>query len=201
MLSSEELIIEVLETRGMGICDDCLSNVTEIKPRQQVNSICRKLQSTGGKLRRVKGECAECKKNKILNSIEEIETDLISSDNLYLSSIQEPSSQYETISWDAAGHLDSIRRHIIEIMNKLDPKKSPSDTINIEKFSEKLKRLEDVAIIPNPVAITIRMLNALRNSAVYRQCPLGEKEKELISQAYQYICLWWTPNKNTKPES
>jgi hypothetical protein len=202
MFTSEEQIIEVLETRTIGICDDCLSEIAAVKPRQQVNSICRKLQIAGGKLQRVKGECPECKKNKILNSIKGIETDLISSDNLYLSTIRETSPQYETISWDAAADLDAIRRHIIEMMNKLDPQKRPSSiAVNIEQFSEKLKRLEDAEIIPNPVAIIVRMLNSLRNAVVYHECRLGKQERELINQAYQYINLWWTSLKNMKPEA
>ncbi len=47
-----------------GLCDDCLSDMTNITPRQQINQICSSLEDT---IRRVKGSCKECNKTKITN--------------------------------------------------------------------------------------------------------------------------------------
>ena len=46
-------------------CDDCLSEVLDIKPRQQINQICRNLEKDGGYQRKV-GQCANCSKDKLI---------------------------------------------------------------------------------------------------------------------------------------
>ena len=51
-----------------GFCDDCLSNKLKIKPRQQVNQICRNLKNEG-KISRISSNCNICKNTKILNFI------------------------------------------------------------------------------------------------------------------------------------
>lgn len=47
-------------------CDDCLSEVLDIKPRQQVNQICNKLKIRGFIKREVK-QCCYCSKDKLVN--------------------------------------------------------------------------------------------------------------------------------------
>ena len=47
-------------------CDDCLSEVLDIKPRQQVNQICNKLQVQGYIKREIK-QCCYCLKDKLVN--------------------------------------------------------------------------------------------------------------------------------------
>jgi 5-methylcytosine-specific restriction endonuclease McrA len=61
MLTSKERIIEVLDSIQDGICDDCLSKQAKISPRQQVNSICRVMESVG-KFTRHKASCQVCGK-------------------------------------------------------------------------------------------------------------------------------------------
>jgi len=64
---NEDKLLGFLETEGnTGYCDDCLSLKLGITPRQQVNQICRRLQSKG-KILREKGTCTICGKHKILN--------------------------------------------------------------------------------------------------------------------------------------
>lgn len=47
-------------------CDDCLSEILEIYPRQQINQICRRL-SKDDIIVRNKDECFGCKKDKLVN--------------------------------------------------------------------------------------------------------------------------------------
>lgn len=49
-------------------CDDCLSELLGIHPRQQVNQICNKL-SNMGYIFRDRSTCSMCLKNKLVNSI------------------------------------------------------------------------------------------------------------------------------------
>ncbi len=68
-MTNEQKIIDYLSDEGHrdnGYCDDCLSNVLKIKPRQTVNQICRRLKKNG-RLTRIKTKCALCGKEKISN--------------------------------------------------------------------------------------------------------------------------------------
>ena len=49
-------------------CDDCLSELARIRPRQQVNQRCREL-ALSGRISRKKGSCAKCGRNKFLNQL------------------------------------------------------------------------------------------------------------------------------------
>jgi len=72
-VTNEQKIIDYLSDEGHrdnGYCDDCLSNVLKIKPRQQVNQICQNLKEEG-KISRIKTSCSICKKVKILNFFNE----------------------------------------------------------------------------------------------------------------------------------
>ena len=56
------------DNRGKQYCDDCLSGLLGIYPRQQVNQICRNLYNRG-LIFRDRGECSHCSKTKLVNSI------------------------------------------------------------------------------------------------------------------------------------
>ena len=62
-----EKIWSLLKTTGP-LCDDCLSLSSDVKPRQTVNIICRKLKADGS-LKRQKDLCPKCGKTKIINSM------------------------------------------------------------------------------------------------------------------------------------
>ena len=53
---NKERIFSFLKKERKGYCDDCLSLILRITPRQQVNQICRKLQYQG-LIVREKGVC------------------------------------------------------------------------------------------------------------------------------------------------
>ncbi|MHA1410899.1 MAG: hypothetical protein ACTSQY_11425 [Candidatus Odinarchaeia archaeon] len=59
-------ILSFLKHSSSGCCDDCLSQNLGIYPRQQVNSICRRLQGQG-KIKRHKNVCSQCLGYKITN--------------------------------------------------------------------------------------------------------------------------------------
>ena len=79
MKTNEQKILSFLsneEQKNSGYCDDCLSNILKIKPRQQTNQICHYLKDTG-KLSRIKSTCISCKKQKILNFFNEVNSSMI----------------------------------------------------------------------------------------------------------------------------
>jgi len=66
-MTNEETILSLLR-RGKSLCDDCISAVTAITPRQQVNQICRRLAARGA-IQRRRELCDRCgERNKLVNS-------------------------------------------------------------------------------------------------------------------------------------
>ena len=59
---------EYLASNKGQFCDDCLSFLLKIKPRQQINQICNTLMSQSI-IHRFKGQCEECKQVKLVNHI------------------------------------------------------------------------------------------------------------------------------------
>ena len=66
-MNNSEKVNEYLHCKKNYICDDCLSRILEIRPRQQINQICNKLMKKG-LLIRMHGECNVCKSIKIVNN-------------------------------------------------------------------------------------------------------------------------------------
>ena len=60
--------IQLKLKRKSNLCDDCLSIMADVKPRQTVYQICTK-KSSEGLIIRKKGKCAKCKKIKIINKL------------------------------------------------------------------------------------------------------------------------------------
>lgn len=65
-LSNTELVQDYIYKKGKVICDDCLSEKLDIKPRQQINQICNRLKERGKIIREMK-ECSDCKSDKLVN--------------------------------------------------------------------------------------------------------------------------------------
>lgn len=64
----EKSIMEFLHKNNLEYCDDCLSKLCKIEPRQTVNQICRKVYKSN-KIVRGYSKCSYCNKSKITNSI------------------------------------------------------------------------------------------------------------------------------------
>ena len=67
-MNNKDRIIKFLRESGLAWCDDCLSDKTEITPRQQIYQIGSKLKKSG-LIVRARGQCASCGKIKIVSSL------------------------------------------------------------------------------------------------------------------------------------
>jgi len=67
-MKNKDIIIITLINSG-SMCDDCLSEVAGITPRQQINALCNQLESDDRFIERPQGVCPECKKEKIINQL------------------------------------------------------------------------------------------------------------------------------------
>lgn len=65
-MSNAETILNFLK-RKTACCDDCIATATGIKPRQQVNQICRRLEPRH--ITRRQGRCVRCGRTKTVNVI------------------------------------------------------------------------------------------------------------------------------------
>lgn len=65
-MSNTEKVQRFIDTSTTFYCDDCLSEELNIKPRQQINQICRNLMKDGFLKREVK-PCVGCLKDKLVN--------------------------------------------------------------------------------------------------------------------------------------
>jgi len=65
MINRKKTLQFIKNNKSCHYCDDCLSGLLKIYPRQQINQICRKSKS----IIRKKGKhcCKKCNKIKILN--------------------------------------------------------------------------------------------------------------------------------------
>lgn len=61
-MTNTEIVSEFI-LKGNKYCDDCLSEVLDIKPRQQINQIVRKLEKENGYNRDIR-QCYNCSKDK-----------------------------------------------------------------------------------------------------------------------------------------
>ena len=66
-LSNTDVLVDYLEEHPGAYCDDCLSDMLEIKPRQQINQICNRLAGQN-RIVRAKARCASCGRDKLVNT-------------------------------------------------------------------------------------------------------------------------------------
>ena len=65
-MKNKDKVIDFLSRHKLSkYCDDCLSTLLKIFPRQQINRICR--EKIQGSIVREKSTCSKCTKNKIVN--------------------------------------------------------------------------------------------------------------------------------------
>lgn len=65
-MSNADEILDFLRSHPSKYCDDCLSKLLNIHPRQQANQICRGLHNEGH-IEREKAECSSCSEYKFMN--------------------------------------------------------------------------------------------------------------------------------------
>ncbi len=68
-MANRDIILEFLKSnRYSQYCDDCLSELLNIRPRQTINILCRSLESQQ-LIVRTKAMCSQCSRHKITNRI------------------------------------------------------------------------------------------------------------------------------------
>ena len=180
METSRDRILEALEVRASGLCDDCLSLVSSVLPRQQVNMICRPLAERKV-IDRTKRSCPQCERTKLVNRLR---------DAVATPKVAEPSREFAPtpgqVSLEDPGEtLDRLRRRMITILDAIESQRSSG-----QGFASRVSRLRDTGGLPPQVACMMLTLNALRNIVVYDHIPLADRENTVIEAAWKVIEHW-----------
>jgi len=175
MESARERILEALEANPAGLCDGCLSEEARVHPHQATNQICRRLADRGV-THRAKRLCSRCASaTKLVNQLGATPP----------SELQPVKKELTIAPQDLGGALDSIRRRIVEIVNRLDDAHARG-----EGLSRRIQRLRDSEALPGTVACMMLTLNSLRNLAVYEQTKLTAKVHSVIDSAWAVVEEW-----------
>lgn len=65
-MSNIKIVQSFINSNKDSYCDDCLSEILDIKPRQQINQIRNRLKTQGFIKREIR-ECCYCSKDKLVN--------------------------------------------------------------------------------------------------------------------------------------
>ena len=220
-MRNEDLILELLESISPEkYCDDCLSNELEIKPRQQVNQICRKIKKKNKNLDRKLGVCSSCKKLKIVNSLVQgysnktdiayevrENTDVLVFDrDTRIGSAVPDDRDYADLTETALPqiqHFESkepfykiqmIRREIVQICRSIWGKKIKEEMPKSVTYA--INELRNLRVIPSHQANMMIMLCNLRNCFEYENLEFGENEKTIANDAWDIVQNWWDKTRN-----
>jgi hypothetical protein len=195
METSRNRIIDALETSPGGLCDDCLSEVAQVFPRQQVNQICRPLfqASTTDRQQR---SCPRCDRVKLVNRLvahastyrnrPRPETSFMVAEQA-IDYAHPGRNRYED---DDAAWLDGIRRKLLDILKSVEGTSAANDGV-----AKMIARLEDTDALPRVVCCMMRTLNSLRNAVVYEKAALGNHERKVVESAWTSVEEWWRAQK------
>lgn len=198
-MSNSDNILELLEEiRPKAYCDDCLSNELKIKPRQQVNQICRKLANEN-KINRTKATCDSCVKEKLVNQslTQEIKKDekKLRKTKLYYCLNYVPGQYHYEYSFNNPEEIELCRSSTVKICKEIwsneisDPApRSISAIINL---------LKEKNIIPFHQANMMLTICGLRNAIVYEDVKIGQEELEIARNAWKVVEKWWRSVKGS----
>ncbi|MDD8019566.1 MAG: hypothetical protein PHU81_00040 [Acidobacteriota bacterium] len=188
-MSNSEMILELLgEIYPGSYCDDCMSVELGIHPRQQVNQICRKLESQG-KLIRQEGSCEKCQKEKKINILNKESQAIKIRINAELKKNSRASAYSIGRIEDVTGQIDRLRAAIVKICQQIwaankseKPPRSISKIINI---------LREDGLIPSLQAGLMLTICNLRNAGLYEDVKMSAKETTIATNAWDIISEWW----------
>jgi len=178
-MTNKERIIEILEQSADGLCDDCLAKFSEVRPRQQVNQICRAL-SDRRIITRTNSICTGCSSSKKVNVLKRSNNKIQDLGPELLKIKSEEFSEEKTSS-----ALDKMRREIIKTLNKIEKIKSSDRSL-----AQRISSLRDNNRIPGNIGCLMLTINSFRNLAVYEQYNLSEKEFRVINNCWEIISDW-----------
>jgi uncharacterized protein YutE (UPF0331/DUF86 family) len=172
-MTNRDLILEVLENTPSGLCDDCLSEKSNVKPRQTINMTCRPLAKAGILIRQ-KSYCSGCEKSKITNKLTK--------------GINNSFAKVATKSLLSDIDVVALQRQLIKLLDHFDL------TGEKDSISQRIGKLRDKGVIPGNITVCMRSINGFRNLVIHEDYKLNDNEKKIVELAWITIQKW---NKQT----
>jgi len=187
-MSNPEMILELLgDIYPARYCDDCLSAELDIYPRQQVNQICRKLESQG-KLIRQEGLCEKCQKEK--------KTNILNRNIQIMPTRKHPGVKESNLSIcftgsreDYSDEIDRLRAAIVKICRQIWLKNKSEEAPR--SISKMINILREDGFIPSLQASMMLTICNLRNVCLYEDVKMSQKAIVIASNAWDIISEWW----------
>jgi hypothetical protein len=172
-MTNADKVIDHLRNQnpGSGLCDDCLAVTVDVHPRQQINQICRRLQSEG-RIARRNGICSRGNhgREKVLNFAAETGTNVPAP--------SEPDEGPPALR-EQTHILSDWLSEGTEFLSRVE---------NVSRSSEsnaaRISRLRREGLIPSSLADKMLHLNSFRNQVVKERKALDADEWKL---AQKYI--------------
>lgn len=164
-------VLDALEDVPEGRCDACLSLEIGTTYPQQVNAASRLLEREGRLIRKKElyQECDGCGKVRVVNRPTRSHAVVASS-----SIVSQTSSL-------GINDLDSLRRDIIQWLNRLNPSTSR------EGFSRRVTALKNSQVLPATVASLMLTHAAFRNELYYNPRELTDGEFHILEALHKYL--------------
>lgn len=147
MATAKERILALLAADNLILCDDCISPLARVMPRQQVNQICRALRDSKV-IERRHGTCGNCEKTMLVNKSLAVGS----------RSPQKLDSYANPIDRDK--RINDIHHQLNQLLRRLKP--LPKYT----GLNDHINQLLQENLIPNYVATLMHAVRKLRNDFI-----------------------------------
>lgn len=163
-MSLRSSIATIVGKFPQGVCDACIQDIAGAKTHQDVNMACRALEGDGvlARSKRRSEDCVNCDKHRVLNK-----------PTAPSQSQGQPTQPNGTP--DLAAKLDSVRRLVIQMLNKIDPASGQ------EPFSKRVTYLRNKNLLPQVQASLILTLATFRNAMIYTNFKPDNDEMSIIN--------------------
>jgi len=173
--------MQVLTAHPEGICDDCVSKLSGVVPRQTVHAICS-AQNRNGAILRERRKCPQdsCHKTKLVNVLVNHSGDGGAVPKTLPFPVPDSGALREQ-TVVLCDHLHAMN----EILRRLDNAAHPS-----EPFAACVTRLRKAGILPGKVAAMMLTINAMRVEVVKERRALPADEWAVVQAIWQVLGRW-----------
>lgn len=175
-MSHADAILEYLEAHPGGACDDCISRETGIKPRQQVNQLCRRME--GKRLTRRQDQCPVCGHHKRVNLVQS------GTRQGEVPATTDAPPQPRSLS------IEALHNWLDRFCKALARERRVA--VKTDRLADLISALADRErkIIPPLQAAMMHTIRQLRNAYVHDHIVLGHRELTVAANAWAIICEW-----------
>ncbi len=184
--TGRDRVIEALEGSPRGLCDDCLSELSRVRPRQQVRQICCGLSKRGEVIRQ-REICPHCSRQKLVSRRQAHRPPCSPEPP----PIPERHPEAPPLK-EQTDRLSDYLHRLIQMLNAIDPAGSAPEGVNAG-----IRRLRGVGLLPGDIAAMMQTVNSLRNFVVKERKRLDPLKWQVAENAWAAVKEWWETKRGT----